>query len=109
MSQTLSLSIQNAGGGTRLVIIEPWGRDFALEVDEKLEVTARTGPDGAAIRVVEADQRTLIFAPGCFEVCVIQGGVTHNLTLEETVGTAFPQILPNHRVLDPMWDRHLDG
>jgi hypothetical protein len=109
MSQTLSLTIQNAGGGTRIVIIEPWGRDFALGVDEKLEVTARPGPDGAAIRVVEADHRTLIYAPGCFEVCVIQDGVTHNLALEEIVGTAFPQILPSHGVLDPMWDRHLDG
>jgi hypothetical protein len=104
MSQTLSLSIQNAGEGTRIVIIEPWGRDFALEVDEKLEVTARPGTGGTAIRVVEANHRTLIFASGCFEVCVIQDGVTHNLALEELVGTASPHILPNHGILDPMWD-----
>jgi hypothetical protein len=109
MSHALSLSIQNAGGGSRIVILEPWGRDFALGVGEKLEVTARPGPDGTAIRVVEADHRTLIFAPGCFEVCVIKDGEIHNLALEAIVGTAAPEILPTHGVLDPMWDRDLDG
>src|SRR5262249_6121554 len=106
---TLSLSIRNASGGSRIVVIEPWGREFALDVGEKLEVTARPGTGETAIRVVEADHSTLIFAPGCFEVCVIKDGVTHNLALEALVGTAAPQLLPTHGVLDPMWDRDLDG
>jgi hypothetical protein len=109
MNHTLSLSIQNAGGGSRIVILEPWGREFALDADEKLEITARPGPGNTAIRVVEADHRTLIFAPGCFEVCVIQEGVTHNLALEALDGTSTPQIMPTHGVADPMWDRDLDG
>jgi hypothetical protein len=109
MSHTLNLTIQNAGGSSRVVIIEPWGRDFTLDVGEKLEVTARPGPDNTAIRVVEADHCTLIFAPGCFEVCVIKEGVTRNLGSEALVGTTPPQILQAHEGLDPMWDRDLDG
>jgi hypothetical protein len=109
MSYTLSLSVQNAATSSRMVILEPWGREFDLDVGEKLEVTARPSPDGTAIRVVEADHRTLIFAPGCLEVCVIKDGMTHNLALEAVAGTASPQILPTHGVLDPMWDRDLDG
>ena len=54
MRHTLSLSIRNAGGSSRIVIMEPWGREFALDVDEELEVTARPGSADTAIRVVEA-------------------------------------------------------
>ena len=31
MRHTLSLSIRNAGGSSRIVILEPWGREFAGE------------------------------------------------------------------------------
>src|SRR5690242_13278799 len=104
MSHSLSLSIRNAGRNSRTVILEPWGREFALDVDEKLEITARLGSSDTAIRVVEADRRTLVFAPGFLEVCVIKDGVTHNLALEALVETTGPQIMPTHGVLDPMWD-----
>jgi hypothetical protein len=109
VNHTLSLSIQNAGGRSRSVILEPWGREFALDADEKLEVNARPGPGNTAIRVVEADHRTLIFAPGCFEVCVIKEGVIHHLALQAVVGTTTPQIMPTHGAFGPMWDRDLDG
>ena len=109
MNHTFSLSIQNAGGSSRIVILEPWGRDFALDAGERLEITARPGPGNTDIRVVEADHRTLIFAAGCFEVCVIQAGVTHNLALEALAGTTTRQIMPTQGVLNPMWDRDLDG
>jgi hypothetical protein len=109
MRHTLSLSIRNSCGRSRIVILEPWGREFALDVNEELEVTARPGSADTAVRVVEADQRTLIFAPGCFGVRVIQDGVTHNLALDAPVGTTAPQSMPTNGVLEPMWDRDLDG
>jgi hypothetical protein len=109
MSHTLSLSIRNAGGRSRIVIMEPWGREFALDVDEELVVTARPGSAETAIRVVEAVERTLIFAPGCFGVRVIKNGVTHNLALDAPIGTTAPQSVPTNGILEPMWDRDLDG
>ena len=51
MRHTLSLSIRNAGGSSRIVVMEPWGREFALDVDEELEVAARPGSADTAIRV----------------------------------------------------------
>jgi len=109
MSRTLSLSIQNASVRLRIVMLEPWGREFLLTVDEKLEVTARAGSAEAGLRLVESDNRTVVFVEGCSGVCVIKDGVTHNLDLEAIVGTPAPQILPPHRPADPMWDRDLDG
>jgi hypothetical protein len=109
MSRTLSLSIQNASMRLRIVMLEPWGREYLLTVDEKLEVTARAGSAEASLRLVESDNRTLVFVRGCSGVCVIKAGVTHNLDLEAIVGTTAPQIVPTQRTLDPMWDRHLDG
>jgi hypothetical protein len=109
MSRTLSLSIQNASVRLRIVMLEPWGREFLLTVDEKLEVIARGGSVEAGLRLVESNNRTLVFVEGCFGVCVVKDGVTHNLDLEAIVGTTAPQILPTHRTRDPMWDRDLDG
>jgi hypothetical protein len=51
----------------------------------------------------------LIFAPGYFGVRVIKDGVTHNLALEAPVGITAPQSIPTNPVLEPMWDRALDG
>ena len=45
---TLSLSNRNAGGSSRIVIMEPWGREFVLDMDKELEVppgpVRQTGP-----------------------------------------------------------------
>jgi hypothetical protein len=90
-------------------MLEPWGREFLLMVDEKLEVTAQPGSGGAGLRLVESDNRTLVFVEGCSEVCVIKGGVTHNLDLEAMVGATAPQVSLARRTEDPMWDRDLDG
>ena len=109
MSRTPSLSIQNASVRLRIVMLEPWGREFLLTVDEKLEVTARAGSAGAGLRLVESDNRTLVFVQGCSRVSVTKGGVTHNLDLEPIDGTAAPQVSPTRRTEDLMWDRDLDG
>jgi hypothetical protein len=109
MSRTLSLSIQNASVGVRTVLLEPWGREFLLAVDEKLEITAQPGSGGAGFRLVEAVNRTLVFVEGCSGVRVIQGGVTHNLDLEAIVEATALQASPARRTADPMWDRDLDG
>src|SRR5436309_3436888 len=97
MSRALSLSIQNASGRLRIVMLEPWGREFLLTVDEKLEVTARDGSAEAGLRLVESDNRTLVFVEGCSGVYVVKDGVTHDLYLEAIVGTTTPQIMPTHR------------
>jgi hypothetical protein len=110
MSRTLSLSIQNASARLRIVILEPWGREFLLTIGEKLEViTARAGSVDAALRLVESDNRTLVFVEGCSGAWVIKDGVTHNLDLEAIAGTTAPQIFPTHATRDPLWDRDLDG
>ena len=109
MSRALNLSIQNASTRLRIVMLEPWGREFLLTVDARLEITARAGSAEAGIRLVESDNRTLVFVEGCFGVCVIKDGVTHHLDLETTAGTTEPQTLPTRRTRDPMWDRDLDG
>ena len=109
MSRDLSLSIHNATVRSRIVMLEPWGREFLLAVDEKLEVAARPGSGGAGLRLVEADDRTLVFVEGCSGVCVNKGGVTHNLDPEEIAGAIAPRVLPTRGTADPMWDRDLDG
>ena len=109
MSQNQRVSIQNASMTMRIVLVEPWGREFLLRVDEKLEVTAHAESADASLRLVESDNRTVIFVEGYSEVCVIKDGVSHNLDLEAIVGTTAPQILPTQRTPDPMWDRVLDG
>jgi hypothetical protein len=109
MSRTLSLSIQNASVRLRIVMLEPWGREFLLTVDEKLEVTALAGMAEADLRLVESNNRTLVFVEGCSGVCVIKDGVTHTLDLEAIVETTAPQILPTQRSWNPMWDRDLDS
>jgi hypothetical protein len=109
MSRALSLSIHNATVRSRTVMLEPWGREFPLAADEKLEVTARPGSGGVGLRLVETDDRTLVFVEGCSWVCVNQGGVTHNLDAEAIVGAVAPRISPTRRTADPMWDRDLDG
>jgi hypothetical protein len=109
MSHTLSLSVQNASVRLRIVMLEPWGREFLLGADEKLEITARAHSAGAGLRLVESLNRTLIFVEACSTIRVIQGGVTHNLDLEAIVGATAPQVAPAQSREDPMWDRHLDG
>ena len=63
-------------------MLEPWGREFLLGLDEKLEITARAGSPEPDLRLVESNNRTLVFVEGCSEVCVIKDGVTDNLDLE---------------------------
>ncbi len=106
---TLSLSIHNATSGSRIVMLEPWGREFVLAVDEKLEVTARPRPGGSGLRVVEADQRTLVFVGGCSGVRVIKDGVIHDLDPEMIVPATTPRALRTRVAANPMWDRDLDG
>jgi hypothetical protein len=109
MSRTLILSIQNASSRLRIVMLEPWGREFLLALDEKLEITARPGSPVPGLRVVESDNRTLVFIEGCSKVCVIKDGVTSNLDLEPTTETTAPQVPASLRTSDLMWDRDLDG
>ena len=63
-NRTLSLSIQNASGRLRIVMLEP-GAEFLLTVDEKLEVTARGGSAEVGLRLVESSNRTVVFVEGC--------------------------------------------
>lgn len=106
MSRNLRMGFQNATGRPRAVLFEPWGREFLLDVDEKLEVLARTGP-GPGLRLVETVDATLIYTEGCDTVCVVRGGTLH--VLEPTqVAEAAPSPGPA-RDDDPMWDRDLDG
>jgi hypothetical protein len=109
MSHALSLSVHNATSSSRIVMLEPWGREFILAVDEKLEIVARPGPIGAGLRVVEADQRTLVFVEGCSGVRVIKDGMTHDLEPEVIIEAAAPRALPARGSANPMWDRDLDG
>ncbi len=109
MSQALSLSIHNATERSRVVLLEPWGLEFVMVLDEKLEITARSGQEGAGLRVVEADHRTLVFVEGCFGVRVIKDGMTYNLGLEAISEAPAPQPLLTCRDVNPMWDRDLDG
>jgi hypothetical protein len=104
----LSLSIQNAGTSPRVVILEPWGWEFTLDVDEKLEVTAQPGPGEPSLRLVEADRRTLIFAAGCSNPCVTQEGPTRSLTPTALAVTTNRPPMGIREILDPMWDRDLD-
>ncbi len=48
MSQALSMSIHNATQRSRVVLMEPWGLEFLLVLNEKLEITARSGPGARA-------------------------------------------------------------
>jgi hypothetical protein len=109
MSHALSLSVHNATSGSRTVMLEPWGREFVLAVDEKLEIAAWPGPGGAGLRVVEADQLTLVFVEGCFGVRVIKDGLIHDIDREVIVEPPVPHVLPARGAANPMWDRDLDG
>jgi hypothetical protein len=109
MSHALSLSVHNATSGSRTVMLEPWGREFVLAVDEKLEIAAQPGPGDARLRVVEADQVTLVFVEGCFGVRVIKDGLAHDIDQEVVVEADAPQALPARRSANPMWDRDVDG
>jgi len=108
MSHTLSLSIRNASFRLRIVRLEPWGREFPLTRDQKLEVSAQAKSEQARFRLMESDERTQVFAEGCSDVSVLKDGATHNLDLEAIAGTSEPQLLPTHRSGHPMWDRDLD-
>jgi hypothetical protein len=109
MSQALSMSIHNATQRSRVVLMEPWGLEFLLVLNEKLEITARSGPGGAGLRVVEADHRTLVFVEGCSGVRVIKDGMTYNLGPEAIDEAPAPRASPVRRAVDPLWDRDLDG
>jgi hypothetical protein len=109
MSHTLSLSIRNVSVRLRIVMVEPWGREFLLTLDEKLEVTARAESAQSGFRLMESNNRTLVFVEGCSGVSVIKDGSTHNLDFEAITGTSEPELLPTHRTGHPMWDRDLDG
>jgi hypothetical protein len=90
-------------------MLEPWGREFVLAVDGKLEIDALPGPRGAGLRVVEADQLTLVFVEGCSRVRVIKDGVIHDVEPEVIVEATVPRALPARAPANPMWDRDLDG
>jgi hypothetical protein len=90
-------------------MLEPWGREFLLAVDEKLEIAAIPGPGGAGLRMVEADQLTVVFVEGCSGVRVIKDGVTHDLEPEVVVEATAPRALPVRGAANPMWDRELDS
>jgi hypothetical protein len=109
MSHALSLSVHNATSRSRNVMLEPWGREFTLAVDEKLEIAAFPGPGGAGLRVVEADQLTVVFVEGCSGVRVIKDGVIHELEPEVIIEATVPHVLPARGSASPMWDRELDG
>jgi hypothetical protein len=108
MSHTLRLSIRNASPRLRIVRLEPWGREFPLTLDEKLEVTAQAKSEQASFRLMESDDRTRVFAEGCFDVSVLKDGATHNLDLEAMAGTSEHELLPTRRPGHPMWDLDLD-
>ncbi len=109
MSQALSLSIHNATERSRVVLLEPWGLEFVMVLDEKLGITAQSVHEGAGLRVVEADHRTLVFVEGCFGVCVTKDGVTYNLGPEPIAEAPASRRLLTLTQVDPMWDRDLDG
>jgi len=108
MSHTLSLSIRNASYKLRIVRLEPWGREFPLTLDQKLEITSQAKSAQARFRLMESDDRTQVSVEGCSDVSVLKDGVTHNLDLEAMTGTSKPEFSPIHRTGHPMWDRSLD-
>ena len=108
MSHTLRLSIRNASVRLRIVRLEPWGREFLLPLDKKLEVTTEAKSAQASFRLMESDDRTQVFVEGCSDVSVLMDGATHNLDLEAIAGTSKPVPVPTHRTGHPMWDRKLD-
>ena len=109
MSHALSLSIQNASARLRIVMLEPWGREFLLRVEEKLEITAWAGSPGAGLRLVESDNRTVVFVEGCSGVRVFKEGMAHDLDSESSPRAIVPQTTTTGRRRDPMWDRDLDS
>jgi hypothetical protein len=108
MTDTLRLSIRNASLSLRIVRLEPWGREFALTLDEKLEVTSQPKSAQACFRLMESDDRTQVFVEGCFDVTVLKDGATHNLDLEALAETSKRELLPSLSKRGPMWDRDLD-
>jgi hypothetical protein len=108
MTQTLKLSIRNASLNLRIVRLEPWGREFPLKLDEKLELTSQAKSAQACFRLMESDNRTQVFAEGCFDVTVLKDGATHNLDLEANAGTSKPELLPTLSKGGPTRGRDLD-
>jgi hypothetical protein len=109
MSQILRLTIRNASVRLRIVRVEPWGREFPLTLDEKLEVTAQAKSSQASFRLMESDDRTQVFVEGCSDVRVLKNGATHDLDLEATAGTSKRELLSTHRTGHRMWDRDVDS
>jgi hypothetical protein len=108
MIHTLRLSIRNASLSLRIVRLEPWGREFSLRLDEKLEVTSRAKSAQACFPLMESDDRTQVFAEGCVDVTVLKDGATYNLDLEAIAGTSKPVLLPTPSKRGRMWHRNLD-
>ena len=108
MRHTVSFSIKNASERLRIVSLEPWGHEFLLTLDEKLEVTASAETADAGFRLVESNNRTLIFVEGCSGACVTKNAVAHILELDAISETTAPQNLRTQTIPDPMWDRDLD-
>ncbi|HEY2155045.1 MAG TPA: hypothetical protein VGH33_05415 [Isosphaeraceae bacterium] len=104
MSRNVRISFHNASEAPRVVRLEPWGREFPIDVGEKLEIIARTGTS-PSLRVVESSSATLVWTEGCDTLCVVQDGVLN--VLEPTVAVAEPAA-PPYVDADPMWDRDLD-
>src|SRR4051812_42473996 len=92
MSRNLRMSVHNATGRPRAVRLEPWGREFPLDLDERLEVIARTGV-APSLRVFEANETTLIYTEGCDTICVVQDGILHVLEpTPEEIPTPSPPV-----------------
>ena len=116
MSCHISLTIQNASGGLRIVRIEPSAHEFATVPDEKLEVIVRVESGTPSLRVVEASTTTLIYTEECDGVCVVQAGIAVDLARATPIrparashdfAPAWP-IRPTRHRDNPMWDRELD-
>jgi hypothetical protein len=109
MNGTVNLSIHNAAGRLRIVMLEPWGREFLLTLNQRIEIAARPGPEGAGLRMVESTNRTVVFVEGCSGVHVTHGGLIHDLDQEAIVRETERRVLPNRGSADPMWDWDLDA
>jgi hypothetical protein len=106
MSCDLRLCFHNATELLRTIRLEPWARQFLLGPDERLEIIARATDDNPSLRIVEANETTLIYTEGSDEVRVVQDGTTHDLLPVHEIEAVPVRTTP--RIEDPMFDRYLD-
>lgn len=109
MSRAAILSIRNATARPRLVLLEPWGREFLLDSEEKLEIVGRPGPGGAGLRVVESERVTVVYVENASGVRAIKDGMGHDLDPPPVARTIAHPVPPADGGLNPMWDRDMDG